>query len=262
MITNIYSPLSGALAHEKVLDIIANNLANMNTVAYKEESVSFKLLAPEPYKNYHDPLPPANFKIDLEQLLPLRGNEVSYVGVSGVARDNSQGSPIKTENPLDIMIKGEGFFAFQTQDGMRYGRNGALTLNHEGALVDKNGYPLQGEKGTIYLHGKDIEINPLGEVYQDGELVDKILVHKVQNPEHLEKVGMNHYYYTGPQEGLTQERYPALDQGYLESSNVNPIKNLTAMILTHRSYEAYQQAIKNFDTLMEKSSNEIGKIQA
>ena len=93
---SIYTPLSGAIAQERVLDILANNLANTHTVGFKSEQVSFKLLEPEPRRNYKDPLPPANYKIPFEELLPLRGNELSYVGVSGVSRDMSQGSAIHT----------------------------------------------------------------------------------------------------------------------------------------------------------------------
>ena len=71
MLKNIYTPLSGALAQEKVLDIIANNLANVSTPGFKGEDVSFKLLESEPERTYKEPLPPANYKIDLEKHIPL-----------------------------------------------------------------------------------------------------------------------------------------------------------------------------------------------
>ncbi len=262
MIKNIYSPLSGALAQEKVLDIISNNLANMNTVGFKGESVTFKLIEPEPEKSYKTPLPPANYKISLDHVLPLRGNEFNYVGVSDVHKDFSQGPVIQTKNPLDMMIEGEGFFAIQTTNGMRYTRAGSFTLNDNGALVDKFGNPVIGEKGNIFLRDNDFEVNHLGEVYQDGQMVDRLLVYKFDDPSALEKVGQNQFFYGGLEEGRQLSPSARISQGALEGSNVNAIRNLTSLILAHRSYEAYQKSIKNYDSMMEKSSNTIGEVRA
>ncbi|NRA43760.1 MAG: flagellar hook-basal body protein [Oligoflexales bacterium] len=261
MLKSIYTPLSGAVASERVLEIIANNLANVSTTGFKGEKVSFKLLEPEPYKSYRDPLPPANYKVPIEELMPFRGNEVAYVGVSGVSRDLTQGSPIATKNPFDVMIEGDGFFSVHTKEGIMYTRNGAFSLSEDGALVDKNGFPVLGEKGNIFLHGHNVNINHLGEVYQDGELVDTLLIKDFKNPANLEKVGMNHFFYDGLEEEVLNVDYPNVKQGFLESSNVNAIKNLTDMILAHRSFEAYQQAIKNYDSMMEKSHNTFGEVQ-
>lgn len=262
MLKSVYTPLSGAIAQERVLEIIANNLANATTVGFKGENVSFKLLDPEPEKHYIDPLPPANYKIPFEEILPLRGNEVSYVGVSGVSRDLSQGSPIETKNSLDFMIEGEGYFAVNTKEGVRYTRNGSFTLSQDGALVDKSGSPILGEKGNIFLNGSQIKVNGIGEVYQDGELVDRIAITKIKNSKQMEKVGMNYFLHTGLEGDIEIDKFPVVRQGYLEGSNVNAIKNLTDMIIAHRSYEAYQQAIKNYDSMMEKSNNTIGEVRA
>ena len=261
MLKNIYTPLSGAVASERALEIIANNLANVSTTGFKGEKVSFKLLDPEPYKHYKDPLPPANYKVPFEELMPFRGNEMAYVGVSGVSRDLTQGSPIATKNPFDVMLEGKGFFVVHTKEGIRYTRNGSFSLSQDGALVDKNGFPVLGKKGNIFLHGHNIDINHLGEVYQDGELVDSLMIKEFKNPASLEKVGMNHFHYDGLEEDITNVDLPSVKQGFLESSNVNAIKNLTDMILAHRSYEAYQQAIKNYDSMMEKSNNTLGEVQ-
>lgn len=262
MLKNIYSPLSGAIAQEKVMEIIANNLANANTSGYKEEKVTFKLLDPEPEHNYKNPLPPANYKIDLEKMMPLRGNEFAYVGVSGVHRDMGQGPVMQTKNPLDLMIDGDGFFNVHTTEGMRYTRSGSMTLNQDGVLSDPFGNPILGKKGVVFLQGSDFQVNHLGEVYQNGKMVDQLEMTKFSDNSHLEKLGHNLYYYGGP-EGMAQEAVDArVQQGSLEGSNVNVIRNLTAMILSHRSYEAYQKTMKNMDSMMEKSSNTIGSVQA
>ena len=262
MLKSIYTPLSGALAQEKVLDIIANNLANINTVGYKEEKVSFKVLDPEPEKFYNDPLPPANYKVDLEQLNPLIGNDIDYVEVSGVYRDDKQGPVINTGNSFDIMIEGDGYLEVNTHEGLRYTRNGSLTINENGALTDKFGNPVLGNGGVIFVKSTDMEINRKGEVIQDGNIIDRLKIMKFSDPRQVEKVGQNHYFYSGPPELISNVEHPTVRQGFLEGSNVNPIKNLTTMIMAHRSYEAYQKAIKNVDNMMEKSSNSIGSVRA
>ena len=261
MLHNLYTPLSGALASEKVLDILANNLANTQTVGFKGEGITFKLLTPEPERQYKEPGPPAHFKVDFEEVLPLRGNEMAYVGVSGLSTDMTQGSPIETRNPLDLMIEGDGFFVVHTLEGERLTRAGTLTLSREGALVDKSGNPVLGTKGNIFLHGHKVEINPRGEIYQDGELVDRLRLVHVKDTSHLEKIGHNHFHYSGPEDGIVDQASPTLRQGFLESSNVNAIKNLTQLILAHRSFEAYQKAIQNYDSMLESSSSSLGEVR-
>ena len=146
---SIYTPLSGALAQERVMEIISNNLANVNTTGFKGDRVTFKLLESEPERNYQNPLPPANFKMDFEELQNLRGNSIGYVGIAQVARDTSQGSSIKTGNKTDVMIEGKGMLKVMTPDGERYTRDGSLMINREGILVTKQGHPVIGEKGDI-----------------------------------------------------------------------------------------------------------------
>lgn len=262
MIKSIYTPLSGALAQEKVLEIIANNLANVNTVGFKGDRVTFKLLESEPEKHYRDPLPPANYKVSLEHLMPLVGNEIANVGVAGVSTDHTQGPAINTHNPLDFMLEGDGYFKIQTPDGVRYTRNGQFTLATDGALVTKAGHPVLGEKGNIFLRSGDFEINHLGEIYQDGQMLDRLVIERIEDKSAFERAGHNYYYYGGDPQGTKRIKHPSIRQGFLEGSNVNAIQNLTAMILTHRSYEAYQKALKNYDQMMDKSSNSIGEIRA
>lgn len=258
MLKNIYSPLSGSIAQERVLSIIANNLANATTTGFKQESVSFKVLDPEPHRNYSEPLPRANFSVDLSKI-HLKGNDLGYVGVSGVHSDFTQGAAIETGNSLDIMLEGDGFLTIQTKEGARYSRAGSLSVSADGALVDKMGNPVLGEQGVIYLSSESVEINTRGEVYQGTEFVDRLLVKNVLDKNLLERVGQNYYHYSGPDAQVSE--FPAVRQGYLEGSNVNAIENLTKMILAQRSFEAYQKTIKNFDSMMEKSSNSIGVVR-
>ncbi len=261
MMKSIYTPLSGALAQEKVLEVIANNLANANTTGFKAEKVSFKKLVAEPEKNYADPLPPANYKVDLEDIMPLKGNEIAYVGIDKVYTDMSKGPEKITNNPIDFMIDGDGFFMVQTPFGERYSRDGGFDLNRNGILVNKEGHPVIGERGNIALHGDNFKVNINGEVYQDGQLVDRILIYDFADKNHLEKIGGNNYFHNGPDENRNIIAKPSVIQGSIEGSNVNAIENLANMIIAHRSYEAYSKALKNYDSMMEKSSNQLGQVQ-
>src|SRR4051812_48904407 len=138
----IYTPLAGAIAQERVLEMIANNMANVNTVAFKGDRATFTLQAPEPNKNYESPLPPANYKISMENILYQRGDDIFNVGVADVSRDNSQGPAVQTQNPTDVMIEGEGLFKVQTPDGERFTRAGNFTLTRDGVLSTQEGYPV------------------------------------------------------------------------------------------------------------------------
>ena len=262
MLKSIYTPLSGAVAQERALEIIANNLANLNTVGFKGDRVSFTLLEAEPGNKYSDPLPPANYKIAFEDLQHLHGNEMAYVGIGDIARDRAQGPAIKTGSPTDLMIEGEGYLRVQTPDGERYTRNGVLTVSPDGILMSSDGYPIMGDKGDIVLKGSSFEVNDQGEVWQGKHLVDKIKLFKFDDEAGLERVGLNYLFYGGTPEGVKSVSNPQVRQGYLEGSNVNAIKNLTDMIIAHRSYDAYQKAVSNYDQIMQKSSNTIGEVRA
>lgn len=262
MIKSIYTPLSAAISQERVLEVIANNLANVNTNGFKGDRVTFSLIEAEPSKNYKTAIPPAKFKSDLSEVMPLKGNDLSYVGVAALTRDTSQGPAIITHNPFDLMIEGDGLFTIQTDEGLRYSRAGNFTRSPDGVLTTKSGDPVLGERGIIYLKSGKFDVNTSGEIIQNGKLVDRLSVVAFPQGEALERRGQNYLFYGGDPKQLTPVKNPAVQQGVLEGSNVNAIKNLTAMILAHRSYEAYQKAVSNYDQIMEKSSNRLGDVRA
>ena len=262
MLNNIYVPVAGALAQERALEAISNNLANVNTVGFKGDAVAFTLLNPEPNKNYPSAIPPANFKEDMSSVFPLRGNEMNSVGVATVERDFSQGPAIHTQNAHDVMLQGDGFLSVQTPEGVRYTRAGDLSLTNDGVLSSKKGDPIMGEKGLVYVRSTDFKINAQGEIFQDGQMVDRLKVMTFDNKKELEKVGNNYYHFGGDEKTIKPAANCRIEQGFLEGSNVNAVKSMTSMIVAHRSYEAYQKAVSNYDKMMEKSSNVIGEVRA
>lgn len=258
----IYTPLSGALAQDRVLQVLANNMANVSTNGFKGEDVAFSVIDSEPFQNYQSPVPPANYKLDFEKLSRLHGNEMSYVAVAEVRKDLTQGPPISTHNPSDLMIQGSGYFTLLTTDGERFTRDGSFSRLPSGALTSSDGSPVMGENGAIFIGPEEFSVNASGEIYQNDVLVDRIKIVSFDNPQSLEKVGGNKLFYNGDQTEIREEKGSVVHQGMLEGSNVNPMKNMTDLIVAHRSFEAYQKAMQNYDSMMEKSSNQIGLVQA
>jgi flagellar basal-body rod protein FlgF len=160
------------------------------------------------------------------------------------------------------MIEGDGMFAVHTPEGVRYTRNGSFAVSRDGVLASKDGFPVMGEKGDILVRAGEFRVNDSGEVWQDKHLVDRIQLFRFNDDQALERTGNNLFLYGGTPEGLQTVTRPQMRQGYLEGSNVNAIKNLTDMIIAHRSYEAYQKAVNDYDQMMQKSNNTIGEIRA
>ena len=260
MLKNIYGPLSGGVGQEKVLEILANNIANAGTTAFKEEQVTFSAMSSDPWPAYASPLPPAPFKVDLRDVFPLRGNEMGYTAIANVATSHVQGGLRQTGNPLDVAVQGDGFFAVNTPFGERFTRDGSFSLTPEGSLVTKTGQLVQGENGPLTgLSEGDVKILPGGEIYAGDRFIDKLKVVAFADTSVLQKLGANLYVHDGAPEN---QRAPKgeVSQGYLESSNVNPMRNLTNMIVAHRTYEALQKAIKSHDDSM-ATSNRVGEVQ-
>jgi flagellar basal-body rod protein FlgG len=262
MLRNVYAPLSAGVGQERLLEILANNMANANTTGYKEDQVSFRGLEADPWPNYENPLPPAPFKMDMQEVYPLHGNEMGYVSVADVRTDYSQGSLRRTDNPLDLAMQGDGFFAVMTPFGERFTRDGSFTLNRDGMLTTKSGSPIQGEKGAIVgLQEGSVRILPSGEVYSGEKYIDKIKTVEFKDKSALQRLGGNLYIHDGSPQNVMPAK-GEITQGHIEVSNVNPMKNMTAMIIAHRTYEALQKTIKTHDDNLGLTSSKVGDINA
>jgi flagellar basal-body rod protein FlgF len=261
MIKNIFAPLSGGVAQERMLEILSNNMANANTTGYKEEQISFAALESNPWAAYSTPLPPAQFKVNMDEVFPLHGNDMGYSAIAHVNTSFNQGSLQKTGNSLDAALQGEGFFTVTTPFGDRYTRDGNFSLTPNGTLTTKNGNVVLGEKGSIVgLKEGEVRITSAGDIYLKDKFIDKIKVTNFEDKTVLQKLGDNLFIHDGAPENVKQFT-GEVTQGYLESSNVNSMRNLTNMIIAHRQYEALQKAVKSHDQTMEMSSNKVGVVQ-
>ena len=261
MLKNIYAPLSGGEAQERVMEILSNNLANVQTTAFKRDLITFEAQEANPWPNYPTALPPAPFKVDMNSLYPLKGNEMSYVTLSDIKTDHTQGPLQKTDHDSHVALEGNGYFEVMTPFGTRYTRDGSFDLNANGTLVTKQGHVVQGEKGgsiIIPSSSPKLSILPTGEVYAGENLLDKIKVTSFQDESLLERLGSNLWTHNGPPDN-EKSFSGRLHQGYLEGSNVNMMQDLTNLIVAHRTYEALQKSIKSQENTMQ-NANKIADI--
>tara|TARA_B100000315_G_scaffold250360_1_gene283030 strand:+ start:1091 stop:1825 length:735 start_codon:yes stop_codon:yes gene_type:complete len=230
MENSAYIALSRQGALRRELDVVANNIANMNTTAYKGESMMF-----------------------VEHLVKSRGSESFIPQKLAFARDvaqyqNLEEGPVKmTGNPLDIAIHGDGYFVIDTEDGERYTRNGRLNLNEEGQLVNQNNLPILSSAGTPFFFSpddKDISVGSDGTVSSNNGQVGKIKIVKFDDPQSLQKRAGG-LLFTEAQ--ATEVENPGVLQGALEGSNVKPIIEITKMIQVQRAYDSVRSFIDKED---------------
>lgn len=243
----MYLAAAGALVQQMRLEMLANNVANINTVGYKGEKSVFRVPEETPLA---EELPSEEGSQPLSPYAPPFSTMVDF----------SQGAIRQTGNPLDMALEGEGFFTVQTPDGIQYSRQGSFTLNADGMLVTQDGYPVLGEGGEITIEGGNVEIDAAGVVYADGDEVDRLQVTAFADDDSLVKTGNGRFASTDPAMVGNRPENTSVRQGHLESANVNPVQAMTEMIETSRAFEAYQKVIQSADEATEKSINHVGKV--
>lgn len=239
----VYPVLSGALAQEKRLEIITNNLANLNTTGFKRDRAVFGVA----------PLSGAaasGSEASITEVPPV------FSTLDMVTTDFTPGAVRSTGDPLDLAVDGEGFFVVETPNGPRYTRDGHFTLDTEGRLVSMSGYPVLGSGGAITLPVGTVAVDSDGRISVDRAEVDTVRVVQLSDPTRLRKVGDNVFEGGGQTETVVTGR---VRPGALESSNVNPVVEMTAMIEVMRLYEAAQRAIQTTDAVVGKAVNEVGR---
>ncbi len=213
--------LTVALARQSVLgrqmDVIATNLANLETAGFKAENMIF---------TEH-----------LEQT--AEGEILSLVHDVGFVRDLSEGPMVGTQSPLDLAIHGQGYFAVETPDGERYTRHGVFQLDDSGQIVTTEGHPVLNSGGapiTVPLETSTITITRDGTVSADAEEIGKIKLVGFENPQALSKTGSG--LYEAIDQTATSDPDSEVLQGMVESSNVKGVVEMTRMVDTVRSYQA------------------------
>ncbi len=236
--------LSRQTALMRQMDIIANNLANSQTAGYRSETPLF-----------------AEYLSDNARITNLSGSSgrVSMVQDRGLLRDFSEGTMTATENPFDVAINGKGWLVVDTPDGERYTRNGQLTRNDEGTLVNPKGYPVLSTAGNINIGADEIKVT----IASDGSVSTsvgekgKLRVVFFDNENLLKKEGGT--LFSSKEPPVPAENYRIV-QGFVEGSNVNSIVEMTEMIKVMRSYISTSKLNEKIDELKRRSIEQLGTV--
>lgn len=245
---------TGMQAQQLNVEVISHNIANINTTGYKQQRAEFQDLL---YENIRRPGAPSS---DANTIVPAGIQMGLGVKTAAVYRIDSQGALLLTENPLDVAIEGEGFFPIDLPDGdVGYTRAGSFQLNAQGQIVTADGHPVQPGI-TVDPTATEVGINASGEVLvklpgQVQEVVaGQIQLANFANRAGLEAVGDNIFKETDAS-GAPALNNPGVEglgtvrQGFLESSNVNIVGELTNMITAQRAYEMNSKVIQTTDEM-------------
>ncbi|KGE73873.1 flagellar basal-body rod protein FlgF [Spirochaeta lutea] len=283
MLRGLYTSASGMMAQQWRLDAISNNLANVDTTGYKEDRSIHKAFPQLLLRRMNTNLT----MIPPSQEYPILGSvdKAPVVGKLGTGVELNelftifeQGSLKETTNPFDVALEGEGFFVVQTPLGERLTRNGSFHLGPEGLLVTKEGYPVLGENGPISVKANNFMVDQQGRIFHNAEfaddpqrlvsmqenewnqteMVDSLRLVTVDRTRYLQKQGSSLYRFTpdsGDPRELVGDDRPQVRQGFLETSNVNAVKQMVQMIEVNRAYEANQKVIQSQDQAADKLIN-------
>lgn len=261
MSKGIFTAVSGAMAQSARLDTVANNLANVNTTGFKRDGQLFREYLTS-YNKEPGAIEVPRVPASIESFYAHNGGDKSFVDLDGTFSDMSQGTIRPTGNSLDLAIEGDGFFEVATTEGSRYTRAGNFAVDGEGRLVTKSGFPVQREGGGEFkFTSADVNISTNGEVFEKGQSLGRLSLIKVGNKDALMKQGSNLF---ALKENLEAQISQAVDskvnQGFLEGSNVNIVREMTDMISATRTFESTQKAIQAYDQMAGKVVNEVPKL--
>ena len=254
MMRSLWISKTGMEAQQMQLDTISNNLANVSTNGYKRSHAVFEDLM---YQNLRQ----AGAASSEQTQLPT-GLQVG-LGTRAVAtaRNFSQGNLQQSSTPLDLAVRGNGFFAIQMPDGTTgYTRDGSFQVSSTGQIVTNNGYTVQPgitipSNATSVTIGSDGTVSVLLPAQTAPQTVGKIQTASFINPAGLDPKGQNIYAETAasgtPNTGTAgQNGLGIVQQGFVETSNVNVVEELVGMIQTQRAYELNSKAIKTSDEML------------
>ena len=243
METPTYIALSRQLVLSRQMDIVANNMANASTPAFKGEEMLFVEYL---------------VKADINGEPTFTGPDgaVAYVQDLAVVRDTSEGPMTPTGAPLDVAVHGEGYFVVDTPLGQRYTRLGRFQLDAEGKLVTSEGHAVRGAGGAIFIPTDDgeIAIASDGTVSTDGGPIDRLSVVRFDDEQALRKVSGGLY---ESDAAPLPHLEAAIVQGMVEESNVRPVVELTLLMSVMRNFQAAQRMIETQDELQRRVINTI-----
>ncbi len=246
----LYLSASALHTNQQHQDVLANNLANVNTTAFKPDLAIIR----------SRPNPAAEWNLPPRMAEPVLDRLAGGLRTGGSYTDFTQGPILTSDNPYDLALEGEGFLAVQTDDGVRYTRDGRLARSTEGLLVTATDHhPVLDDAGkTIALPpGGELFVSPEGTLSSGGMTTQLRLV-RFEEPANLLKEGGNLY---RPAEAMAEQ--PAaltVRQRATEGSGVDPTRSLVNLLTVQRAYEASARMIQMTDGMLGRAVNDIARI--
>ncbi len=235
-----YVALSHQMVLQRQMEVIAHNIANANTGAYKSDTTLF------------------------ETFLMDGGNnkKIAYVQDFGVLINFREGQLESTGNQLDLAIQGPGFLVAQTANGVAYTRAGHLTVNQRGELSTEQGDAILDENRRPIIVADpalgNVMINPDGTVAVDDARPVRLLMVEFDNPQQLRRRGAGYFVTDAPERPSAGTR---VIQGMIERSNVEPVLELAAMIETSRAYQHSNKLMETEHELQRKMADRLPQLR-
>jgi flagellar basal-body rod protein FlgF len=245
--------LSRQMVLEREIDVVANNIANLNTTGFKADNSMFEqFLSP----------------VARENRFNVPDRRLSFVNDRGTWRDLRAGAIQQTGNPLDVAINGDGYLVVQTPNGERYTRNGALQINGQGQLVTAGGAQVVGDSGPIVFQATDHDVA----ISADGQVTvvegvatktesvrGRIRLVSFATPQLLQKDGDTNFSATG---GLaaTPDTTSRLQQGAIEKSNVNGVVEMTRLIEVSRAYQQVATLLQQQSEMRKNAIQQLANV--
>ena len=246
MLSGIYACASSLEALQQQQEIIANNLANVNTTGFKRSKGMFR---------------------SFEEILRTQGGASDAPALGGTAPflmseiSFSPGRISPTGGRLDLAIEGDGFFVLESPNGPRYTRKGAFTLSSDGTVVNANGWPLMSDNGHIIVPpgSPDFVVEGDAKVHAGRVHLGRIMIVNIEDTSTLVRAENASFATSDPSMAPPPSDTARLRQGYLESSNVDVIEELVAMIATTRSYEVTQRMVSQQNETLGKLTSQAAQ---
>ena len=238
MQSSLYVSLSGQVALERRLETIANNVANMNTVGYRADGVSFEA-----------------------EIARAGDNQVAFTSPGTNFISRRSGGMIKTDNPLDVAVQGDGWFGIKTPNGVAYTRDGRMSISETGALQTLNGYPiLDAGAATIVL---DPTAGPPtvaqdGMISQNGKQVAAIGLFSIPDNAQLARSDNSGVVPDKPGSPILDFAQNGVVQGYIEGSNVNPILEMSKLVSVTRAFDGISAGMSQSETTLQDAIKTLG----
>ena len=245
---------SGMRAQQLHIDLIANNLANVNTTGFKKSGIEFQDLL-------YQTIRPAGIPTEEGLTTPTELQIGGGTKPVSTTKKFTQGDIVETGNNLDIALEGDGFFQLRMPDGtLSYTRDGAFKLSRDGRIVNSDGYYMEPDT-TIPQDTEQVSISRDGIISviiagnQESQEIGQIELARFINPAGLKNIGRNLLESTSasgePIIGVPEiDGFGGLAHGYLETSNVDVVEEMVNMIVAQRAYEINSKTIKTSDDMM------------